>query len=72
MTARASAPVLRELLDEARGKNYEHGVLGVRAEPDWPPGARTFTHDKVPVRVEPCVSALAVREALLSRRTASG
>ena len=67
MTARASLPVLRELLDEAQGKNYEHGVLGVRADPDWPPGARTFTHGKVPVRVEPCVSALAVREALLSR-----
>ncbi|MGH3165478.1 MAG: BREX-2 system phosphatase PglZ, partial [Trebonia sp.] len=67
MTARASLPVLRELLDEARGKNYEHGVLGVRAAPEWP-GKRTFTHDKLPVRVEPCVSALAVREALLSRR----
>jgi hypothetical protein len=66
MTAHASLPVLRELLDEARGKNYEHGVLGVRADPEWP-GARTFTHGKVPVRVEPCVSALAVREALLSR-----
>ncbi|HLI37026.1 MAG TPA: BREX-2 system phosphatase PglZ [Streptosporangiaceae bacterium] len=68
MTASASVPVLRELLDEARAKNYEHGVLGVRAKPDWPAGARTFTHDKVQVRIEPCVSALAVREALLSRR----
>jgi PglZ domain len=66
MTTRASLPVLRELLDEARGKNYEHGVLGVRADLEWS-GARTFTHGKVRVRVEPCVSALAVREALLSR-----
>ncbi len=68
MTANASTPVLRELLDEARAKNYEHGVLGVRAKPEWPPETRTFTHDKVQVRIEPCVSALAVREALLSRR----
>ena len=68
MTASASAPVLRELLDEARARNYQHGVIGVRAKPDWPPETRTFTHDKVRVRIEPCVSALAVREALLSRR----
>ena len=67
VTARASAPVLRELLDEARAKNYQYGVLGVRAKPEWPE-ARTFTHDKVQVRIEPCVSALAVREVLLSRR----
>jgi hypothetical protein len=68
VTADASTPVLRELLDEARGKNYGYGVIGVRAKPDWPPDTRTFTHDKMPVRIEPCVSALAVREALLSRR----
>jgi hypothetical protein len=67
MTTRASLPVLRELIDEARGKNYDDGVLGVRAAPDWPPGTRTFTHGTMPVRIEPCVSTLAVREALLSR-----
>lgn len=66
MTTRASLPVLRELIDEARGKNYHDGVLGVRAAPEWQ-GTRTFTHGKMPVRIEPCVSALAVREALLSR-----
>jgi hypothetical protein len=66
MTSRASLPVLHELLDEARGRNYEYGVLGVRAQPEWP-GTRTFTHDKVPVRIVPCQSALVVREALLSR-----
>src|SRR5450756_989638 len=66
MTTRASLPVLRELIDEARGKNYDHGVLGVRATPEWL-GTRTFTHGKMPVRIQPCVSALAVREALLSR-----
>lgn len=68
MTTRASLPVLRELIDEARGKHYDDGVLGVRAAPEWP-GARTFTHGKMPVRIEPCVSALAVREALLSRES---
>ena len=66
MTTHASVPVLRELIDEAHGKNYDDGVLGVRAAPEWP-GTRTFTHGKMPVRIEPCVSALAVREALLSR-----
>src|SRR5260370_29921171 len=66
MTTHASLPVLRELIDEARGKNYDDGVLGVRATPEWP-GTRTFTHGKMPVRIEPCVSALAGREALLFR-----
>ena len=63
---RATLPVLRALLDQARRKNYASGVLGVRARPEWP-GSPTFTHESVPVRVVPCVSALAVREALLDR-----
>jgi len=63
---RATLPVLRALLDQARRKDYASGVLGVRARPEWA-GAPTFTHDEVPVRVVPCVSALAVREALLER-----
>ena len=63
---RATLPVLRALLDQARRKNYASGVLGVRARPEWP-GSSTFTHESVPVRVVPCVSALAVREALLDR-----
>jgi PglZ domain len=63
---RATLPVLRALLDQARHKNYASGVLGVRARPEWP-GSPTFTHENVPVRVVPCVSALAVREALLDR-----
>lgn len=62
----ATLPVLRALLDQARHKNYASGVLGVRARPEWP-GNATFTHENVPVRVVPCVSALAVREALLGR-----
>jgi hypothetical protein len=63
---RATLPVLRALLDQARHKNFLSGVLGVRAQPEWA-GAPTFTHADVPVRVVPCVSALAVREALLGR-----
>src|SRR5215467_1887130 len=62
----ATLPVLRALLDQARRKDYTSGVLGVRARPEWP-GAPEFTHADVPVRVVPCVSALAVREALLGR-----
>lgn len=64
--AGASLPVVRALLDEARRKNYRAGVLGIRARPEWT-GADTFAHEEVPVRVVPCVSALAVREALLER-----
>ena len=63
---RATLPVLRALLDQARRKDYRSGVLGVRARPE-PMSPPTFTHAGVPVRVVPCVSALAVREALLER-----
>ena len=63
---RATLPVLRALLDQARHKNYTSGVLGVRARPEWT-GPPEFPHADVPVRVVPCVSALAVREALLGR-----
>src|SRR6185437_10356983 len=63
---RATLPVLRALLDQARRKDYLSGVLGVRARPEWT-GSPEFTHADVPVRIVPCVSALAVREALLGR-----
>jgi hypothetical protein len=67
MPPRASIPVLRPLLDEALRKKYPPSVLGVHASTEWPESEpRTFTHQNVPVRVEPCVSALAVREAVLS------
>jgi hypothetical protein len=66
----ATIPVLRALLDEARRGDYRSGVLGVRARPEWN-GAATFLHDGVPVAVVPCVSTLAVREALLDRPPAS-
>jgi hypothetical protein len=64
---RATLPVLRALLDQAQRKDYQSGVLGVRARPDEWRGPATFTHAGVAVRVVPCVSALAVREALLER-----
>jgi len=62
----ATPPVIRALLDQARDKNYRSGVLGVRARPKWD-GPEEFEHQGVPVRVVPCVSTLAVREALLGR-----
>ncbi len=63
---RATLPVLRALLEQARAKDYRSGVLGVRARPEWT-GAQEFRYEDVPVRVVPCVSALAVREALTGR-----
>lgn len=63
----ATLPVVRDLLDQARRKNYRDGVLGVRTRPEWP-GSTTFLHEDTPVTVVPCVSTLAVREALLERR----
>lgn len=67
MTARASAPVLRALLDEALRRKWPPSVLGVHASIEYA-GPLTFTHQDVPVRVERCVSALAVREAVLSHQ----
>lgn len=63
----ATTPVVRAMLDQARRKNYGSGVLGVRAQPHWE-GPDSFTHEGVPVRVSPCVSTLAVREALLDHQ----
>ena len=62
----ATLPVMRALLDQAGRKDYRSGVLGVRARPEWPAAAE-FTHGSTLVRVVPCVSALAVREAITAR-----
>jgi hypothetical protein len=62
----ATQPVIRDLLDQARKKNYRAGVLGVQARPEVV-GQAEFDHDSMPVRVVGCGSALAVREALLAR-----
>lgn len=66
VTTVATPPIVRSLLDEARKKGWTGGVLGIRAQPVWPEPAE-FVHDGVPVRVVPCASALAAREALLAR-----
>jgi hypothetical protein len=61
----ASSAELRALVAKARGKNYRSGVIGVRARPHWN-GPDTIEVDgDVPARVVSCVSALAVRAALL-------
>jgi hypothetical protein len=62
----ATLPVVRALLDEAIRKSFTSGVLGVRARPEWS-AEPTFIHQDTEVRIVPCASALAVREALLDR-----
>jgi hypothetical protein len=64
--ATASVPVIRAMLDYALSKDYTAGVLGIRASPDLE-SAGSFIHKGKQVKVVPCVSALAVREALLDR-----
>ena len=65
--ATVTSPVVRALLDEANRKGYHHGVLGIRARPEWP-GPPSFSHQGVEVSVVTCVSALAAREELRKRR----
>jgi hypothetical protein len=67
LAVQASLPVVRALLDEAKRKNYRSGVLGIRSRPAWD-GSESFVHDDTTVTVVPCVSSLAVREALLKRQ----
>src|SRR5215831_17895233 len=62
----ATLPVIRALLDDAARARYTSGVLGVRAQPQWP-GPAAFTHREVAVRVVACESAPAVREAIAAR-----
>lgn len=58
--------VVRSLIDRA-GERPERGrIIGIRATPD-PAAQRTFEHRGETVQVVPCVSALAVRAALLDR-----
>ncbi|MGH3949666.1 MAG: BREX-2 system phosphatase PglZ [Pseudonocardiaceae bacterium] len=64
----ATEPVVRALLDRAKKKGYDHGVLGVRAVPAWE-GPDRFLHDGRQVIVAPCPSTLAVWEALRERNT---
>lgn len=63
----ASEPTVKALLTEAARANYLPPIaLGVSAPARWS-GATSFQHENRTVRVVPCVSALAAREALLQR-----
>jgi len=63
----ATLPVVRSLLSKASGEGKrKSGVLALRARPVWT-GQDEFTHPEYGFRVVPCVSALAVREALRNR-----
>jgi hypothetical protein len=64
--ATVTPAMVRALIDEAKRKNYAHGVLGFRA-PVQGLEPQTFQHDGQPVSLVPCVSALAARAALLER-----
>lgn len=64
----ATEPVVRFFLDEASRKDYQAGVLGIRARPSWD-GPEKFTHNGRTVVVAPCESTLAVWEALRQRQT---
>jgi hypothetical protein len=59
----ASAAEVRTLITRARSKGYRGGVIGVHAQARWS-GPSQFEVDGAPVRVIPCVSALAVRAAV--------
>lgn len=62
-----TVPIVRLYVEQAREKNYRSGVIGLRARPEWS-GPESFEVDgEQAVRVVPCVSALAVREALTGR-----
>lgn len=68
----ATLPEVRQLVDSAAKKNtdstgaHHPGVIGIRARLEWA-GATDISHDGVPVQIELCPSALAVREALRKR-----
>jgi hypothetical protein len=62
-----SAAMVLSIVDEARAKNYESGVIGVRGLPDRAVTA-DLEHDGRIVRVRPAESALAAREVLADHR----
>jgi hypothetical protein len=64
----ATLPVIRSLVGKASDDGKcRTGVLGIRARPTWP-GPSDFPYADFEVRVVPCTSALAVRDALRQRR----
>jgi len=64
--ATVTPAMARALIDQARAKNYDAGVLGFRAAVRDAAPVR-FEHAGKPVALVPCVSALAAREAILQR-----
>jgi hypothetical protein len=70
-TVTAATPVstsmLLAIVDEARAKNFETGVIGVRGLPDRALTA-DLKHEGSTVRVRPAESALAAREVLADHR----
>lgn len=65
--AQATWPVIRSLLARASDDGRRRsGVLGIRARPAWSGPTEQKLGD-LTVTITPCVSALAVREALLAR-----
>ncbi|GAA4873503.1 BREX-2 system phosphatase PglZ [Serinicoccus chungangensis] len=71
-----SLPVVRAMLDDAAAHDYGPShrdaatVLGIYADPSSIEHT-TLEHRGLPVEVAPCVSALAVRQALLAQRPGS-
>lgn len=64
---RVTASILRSMLSRASDHGTKgSGVLAVRAEPSWD-GPSSLSVEGLEARVVPCVSALAVREALRGR-----
>ncbi|MDQ7993692.1 MAG: BREX-2 system phosphatase PglZ, partial [Propionicimonas sp.] len=64
--APVTTAMARALIDQARSKGYSEGVLGFRA-PVAGVEPSSFDYSGQPVKLVPCVSSLAAREAILER-----
>lgn len=71
MNGAVSPAMARALVDQAVAKGYRQGVLGFRA-PTVGVQDSAFLHGGQEIRMVPCVSALAVREAILTQRPSDG
>ncbi len=64
-SAAVTPAIARAFIEQARHKNYSHGVIGVRARPEAT-RETTFQFGGQGVRIVPAGSALALREAIRS------
>lgn len=64
-SAAVTPAIARAFIEQARHKNYAHGVIGVRARPEAT-RETTFQFGGQGVRIVPAGSALALREAIRS------